>query len=460
MSSACAAVPLAIAFTLAQPATADWSAVQREAVALLQQYVRIDTSNPPGDVSNAADFLAGIIQKEGITVARYESAPGNVILLARLKGAGRAKPILLLHHMDVVPADRAQWKEDPFSGVLRDGHVWGRGAVDMKALGIIHLLAFLALKRQRVPLARDVMFMAVPDEEAGGRLGARWMIERHYEDLDPEYVLDEGGFGSRDLFAPGRHVFGIAVAEKKIMWLRVRADGVAGHGSQPHDRNANDRLLRALARLAAAPAPTAPLPVLDTMRRRLGTLAANTFMNAIQHSTTSVTSLRSGVGDPPRPNVIPSIAEATLDCRVLPGTSGRAWLAEIARRLGDPELKIEVIYESEDPVVTPEDTPLFRALAAAITRRHPDAVVTPMPIPYGTDSNSFRPRGVKSYGLFPVTLPAEVAASMHSDAERVPVGELGIGVRILFEALSEMVRDGSIGNRPIGGSGQRRSAIR
>jgi acetylornithine deacetylase/succinyl-diaminopimelate desuccinylase-like protein len=433
-------IAFALALTLAQPITSDWSAIQREAVDLLQQYVRIDTSNPPGDVSKAADFLARILQKEGVAVTKYESAPGKVILLARLKGAGRAKPLLLLHHMDVVPADRTRWAEDPFGGRVRDGQVWGRGAFDMKAAGVLHLLAFLALKRHNVPLARDVIFLAVPDEEAGGLLGARWMIDRHYAELDPEYILDEGGVGSRDLFAAGKHVFGISVAEKKIMWLRIRAEGTAGHGSQPHDRNANDRLIRALGRLAAAPPPTASLPVLDTMRSRLGALADNKFMNAIQHSTTSLTSLRSGVGDPPRPNVIPSIAEATLDCRVLPGTSGEAWLAELRRRLGDPELKVEVIYESEDPVVTPDDTPLFRALAAAIVRQHPEAVVTPIPIPYGTDSNSFRPRGVKSYGLFPVTVSAEVAGSMHGDAERVPIDELAIGVRILVEAITEISR--------------------
>jgi acetylornithine deacetylase/succinyl-diaminopimelate desuccinylase-like protein len=431
---------MSFVFALVIAQSADWSAVQHEAVALLQEYVRIDTSNPPGDVTRAAAFLTRVLRADGIEPTRYESAPGKVIVLARLKGSGAAKPILLLHHMDVVPADRERWARDPFGGELAAGHVWGRGAVDMKGAGIVHLLAFLALKRQRVSLARDVIFMAVPDEEVGGEFGARWMIERRYAELDPEYVLDEGGFGSRDLFAEGKHVFGISVAEKKILWLRVSAEGIAGHGSQPHDLNPNDRLARALARLLAEPTPAAPLPVLETMKRRIGPLAANTFTNAIQRSTLSITSLRSGVGDPPKVNVIPSVADATLDCRLLPGVSAAAWLADLGRRLGDPELKIEIVYESEDPVVTPDDTLLFRALEAAIMRHHPGAIVTPITIPYGTDSNSLRPRGVKSYGLFPVTLTAALAASMHGDAERVPVAELATGVRILFEALSEAAR--------------------
>jgi acetylornithine deacetylase/succinyl-diaminopimelate desuccinylase-like protein len=414
-----------------------WTGVQAEATRLLQQYVRIDTSIPPGDVTKAADLLQGVLEKEGIAVTRYESGPGRSIVLARLKGSGPAKPILLLHHMDVVPADRSRWARDPFAAEIVDGRLWGRGAMDMKGIGVAHLMAFLTLKRQNVPLARDVIFMAVPDEEIGGDLGNRWMMEQHYADLDPEYVLDEGGFGSADLFAAGKRVYGISVAEKKILWLTLRAEGVAGHGSQPHDQNPNDRLVRALTRLLSEPAPTSDVEVLRTMRERVGTFAVNKFTNAIQHSTISVTTIRSGVGDPPKINVIPSVAEATLDCRVLPGTTREAWLAEIRRRLADPGITIEVTYESEDPVVTPIDTPLYRALEAAVLRDDPGAIVTPVLIPYGTDSNAYRPKGVKSYGFVPALLPADALASMHGDAEFFPVDELGRAARLLFEALRE-----------------------
>jgi len=409
-----------------------------EAERLLSEYVRLDTSNPPGDTRKAADWLASMLEREGIPVTRYESAPGKAIVYGRLAATAprtAAKAIVLLHHMDVVPADKTQWQTDPFTPTVKDGDLWGRGSMDMKGMGVSELIAFLRLKRERVPLARDVVLLAEPDEEVGGALGARWMIANHLGELDPEYVVDEGGVGSRDLFAPGKLVYGISVAEKKLIWLKVRARGVAGHGSQPHDQNPNDRLVKALGRLLGQPLPTADVSVLNTMKARVGTFAMNKFTNAIQHSTIALTWIRSGVGDPPKINVIPSVAEAGLDCRVLPGTSRDQWLEEIKRRLGDSSLEIEVVNESDDPIVTTTDSPLYRSLEAAITKRHPDAVVTPILIPYGTDSNAFRPKGVKSYGIFPAILPAEVVAQMHGDRERVPLAGVREAADILFDAV-------------------------
>ena len=258
-------------------------------------------------------------------------------------------------------------------------------------------------------------------------------------------MIDEGAFGSPDLFASGRLVYAISVAEKKILWLKIRATGVAGHGSQPNDQNPNDRLVRALARLLAEPLPgpsgaSVASGLVATMRERVGTFAENKFTNAIQHSTIAVTTIRSGVGEPPKVNVIPSVAEATLDCRVLPGTTREQWLAEIRRRLGDPALQIEVVNESDDPVVSRQDTPLYRNLEAAIHRRHPEAVVTPILIPYGTDSNAFRPRGVVSYGIFPAPVTAAEVASMHGDAEHLRVATIPEAAQVLFEAISETVK--------------------
>ena len=415
-----------------------------EAARLLQQYVQIDTSNPPGDTRKAADFLASIFAREGITdVTRYESEPGKAIIFARLRAtvsppAGKA--IVLLHHMDVVPADKSRWTVDPFAAVVQGDDMLARGALDMKAMGVAELLAFLRLKRERVPLNRDVILLAEPDEEVGGAMGARWMIANHFAELDPEYVIDEGGFGSRDAFAPGKLVYGISVAEKKIVWMKVRAEGVAGHGSQPHDQNPNDRLVKALERLLNQPLPSGNFSVLDTMKQRVGAFAANKFTNAIQHSTIALTWLRSGVGEPPKINVIPSVAEAGLDCRVLPGTTREQWMAEIARRLGDPTLKLELINESDDPVISPQDTPLYRSLEAAIKRQHPDAIVTPMLVPYGTDSNAFRPKGVKSYGIFPAILSADIVASMHGDAERVPIAAVDDAAQVFFEAVRDAAK--------------------
>jgi acetylornithine deacetylase/succinyl-diaminopimelate desuccinylase-like protein len=418
----------------------DWKQIESEALATLQTYVRINTSNPPGDVTKAADFLVDLLKREGIDVKRYESGPGRSIVLARLKGSGAgAKALLLEHHMDVVAADASRWARDPFGAEIAEGKLWGRGAMDMKGIGVTQIYAFLLLHRLRVPLTRDVILMAVPDEEVGGGLGAEWMRKNHYDELDPEYVLDEGGFGSRDMFTPGRLVFGISVAEKKIMWLRLRAEGVAGHGSQPHPLNPNDHLMRALNRLLSEPIPAGRFPVIEMMKERIGPLADNKFNNAIQQSTISITSLRSGVGDPPRANVIPSIAEATIDCRVLPGTTAAQWIKEIERRLADAAITIEVIYEGDDPVVTPQDTPFYRALESAVKRQHPDAVVTPMVVPYGTDANGYRSRGVKSYGFFAGIAPAAAIASMHGDAEFIPTDAIVPAIRILFEALRETV---------------------
>ncbi len=416
----------------------DWKTTVGEAVETLQHYLRFNTTNPPGDVTEAASFLQDILEREGLTVKRYEGAPGKVNLATQLKGSGNSKPILLLHHMDVVPADASRWNSiDPFGGELKDGHIWGRGAIDMKGTGVLQLYAFLTLARQKIPLNRDVIFLAVNDEEIGGTMGTRYLLDHHYEELDPEYVLDEGGIGSREIFVNGKLVFGISVAEKRALWLRVTAHGTAGHGSQPHDQNPNDKLIRALNRLFSQPFPTVPNAALDALVARLGPLAPNQFTNAIQQTTVSLTSLRSGVGDPPKTNVIPSLAVATLDTRLLPGMDAEAFLAEVKSKLGE-EIDVDVIHPASQSVVTPHDTAMFRALSGAITRHHPDATVVPTIIPFGTDSRMFRLRGAKCYGILPLVLSTELATSIHGDAERIPVDQFETGIRIFYESLVEV----------------------
>jgi acetylornithine deacetylase/succinyl-diaminopimelate desuccinylase-like protein len=428
---------LVVTGVFVQAQTPDWKAVDNEALETLKAYIAINTSNPPGDVTKAADFLTALLRREGIDVTRYESGPGRSIVLARLKGDGTGgKAILLESHMDVVPADPRKWAADPFTAQIEDGRLVARGAIDMKGISVSQLYAFIMLHRQHVPLTRDVLLMFVPDEEVGGDMGAAWMRKNHYADLDPEFVIDEGGFGSRDMFARDKLVFGISVAEKKIMWLRVRAEGVAGHGSMPHAQNPNDHLMRALNRLFAQPIAGAEFSVIKTLKARVGgELPQNKFTNAIQHSTISLTTLRSGVGDPPKVNVIPPVAEATLDCRVLPGTSAADWIKLIQQRLGDPTLKVEVINEGDDPIVTPQDTSLYRAFESVITRKYPDAIVTPIVVPFGTDANGYRAKGVKSYGFFPGIVPAATILSMHADDEFVPVDAIGQAIEIYFDAI-------------------------
>ncbi|MEX2491250.1 MAG: M20/M25/M40 family metallo-hydrolase [Nitrospirales bacterium] len=429
---------LLVPATTAMGQDVDWKTTIGEAVGTLQQYLQFNTTNPPGDVTEAAGFLQELIEREGITVTRYEAAPGKVNISARLKGTGKAKPILLLHHMDVVPADASRWDGvNPFGGELKGGHIWGRGAIDMKGTGVLQLYAFLTLARQKISLDRDVIFLAVNDEEIGGTMGTRYMLDHHYDELDPEYVLDEGGFGSREIFLDGKLVFGISVAEKRAFWLRVTAHGIAGHGSQPHDHNPNDKLMRALNRLFSTPFPTVSNAVLDALETRLGTLAPNQFTNAIRQTTVSLTSIRSGVGDPPKANVIPSLATATLDARLLPDMDAEAFLAEVKSRLGE-EIEVEVIHPASRSIVTPHDTPMFRSLSNALTRHHPDATVVPMIIPYGTDSRMFRLRGAKCYGILPLVLSTELATSIHGDAERIPVDQFETGIRIYYETLVEV----------------------
>jgi len=431
------------------PSSPDWQAIADQSLSTLREYVRIDTTNPPADVRPAAAFLERLLKAEGVEVHLFESSPGHVNLLARLEAtaptasaAAAPRPVLLLHHMDVVPVDRSRWNGDPFSGEISDGFLRGRGSVDMKSLGVIHVETLLLLKRMGVPRNREILLLATADEETGGEAGALWMIKNHWSDLNPEFVLDEGGFGSRDLIAAsGKLVFAVAVAEKRPLWLRVLASGTAAHGSQPLPDNAVERVDAALARILAwrdgrtrPRTPAALRPLLDAV----GPLAENKFTRAIQQDTISLTTFHAGVGDPPKVNVIPSRAEATLDCRLLPGTDADLFLSEI-RRVAGPEVTVETIRLAEAASPSSIDTALFEAIRKIIAREDSEAIVAPLLIPYGTDSNAFRARGATAYGFLPAEIDASIVASMHGDAEKFPVKELGRGVRRLYEILTEFL---------------------
>ena len=434
------------------PAPLDWVKLSDEAVENLRAYLRFDTQNPPANVSAAAAFLRCLLEKEGFQVRVYEPAPGKVNLLARLKGTGVRKPVLLLNHLDVVPVDASRWKVPPFGGVVQEGKIWGRGAMDMKGLGMIELMALVALKRagssgSGPALERDIIFLATADEETGGQWGALWMINNHYAELDPEYVLDEGGFGTRDILAPGRLVYGISVADKRPFWVRVIAQGTSGHGSQPIADNANVILMNALARVLDRPQPAAEIPLVRLMRQKMGgTFAQNKFTNAIQRNTISLTALRAGVGDPPKANVIPSHSEAILDCRLLPGESPEEFLRKLKEAAAEPRVKMEVIYVSAPNLVSSSETPFYATIERVLGRHSAGAgagagpgatVVAPIMVPYGTDGNSFRNRGATVYGFSPMVVDLAALSSMHSDQEHIPLDEFKKAVRILFDILSE-----------------------
>ena len=432
-----ALLPILICSRLVMAAEPDWNTLDKAAIDLLQRYIRVASINPPANMGPATALLRTELEKYGFQTTVYQSgAEGQANLLVRMPGRDRSKkPLLLLSHMDVVPVDRKAWSIDPFGGEIRDGSIWGRGALDMKGLGVQQLMALVALKQAGITPSRDILLLCSADEETGGTLGVRWMLEKHGSEIDAEYVLDEGGFGTRDVFSNNQLVFGVAIAEKQLLWLRIRARGTAAHGSQPIPDNANLTLLRAVEKALDLPATSKLNDVVRMMRDNVGELATNKFTAAIQRNTASLTTLRSGVGDPPKVNVIPSTGEATLDCRLLPGVNADEFISEMKARINDPRVTVELVQRSEDPGASSPETPLFAALRKAILKHHPSATVTPMLVPYGTDSAKLRQRRIPAYGFIPMVLDAKTLATMHSDEERIPVDEFLKGLHIYFDVL-------------------------
>ncbi len=427
----------AFSLTAAEP---DWIKWNRYALDLLQRYLRIASVDPPADTRPTAELIRGEFEKRGFHVTVYPAGPaGQTNLVLRLKGRdGSLKPLLLSNHMDVVPVDRAAWRIDPFGGTVKDGFIWGRGALDMKGVAVEQMVALMALQESGTVPARDIVMLCTADEEAGGVYGIQWMVKNHLADIDAEYVLDEGGLGSREALAGGKLTFGVSVGEKQLLWLKVKAKGTAGHGSQPITENANVILLRALERALDLPPSERKNETVAEMQRRFGTLADNKFTAAIQKNTISLTTLRAGVGDPPKANVIPSAAEATLDCRLLPGANGDEFISEIKARINDPRVTVETMSRSADPGSSNPNTPLFATIENAIKENYAGAIVSPMLVPYGTDSVKLRERGVTAYGLIPMVLDTATLATMHSDEERIPVDSFYTGIRVFYSVLGHL----------------------
>lgn len=419
---------------VAWAAEPQWPQVEQHALELLQQYVRIQSVNPPANTAAAAALLKAELQRNGFAPVLYTSgAGGQTNLVVRLKGRDSSrKPLLLLNHMDVVPVDAKAWDVDPFGAVIRDGYIWGRGTLDMKGIAVQQMTALIELKKAGVEPSRDIVMLSTADEESSGERGMQWMIANHPADIDCEYALDEGGMGTRDVLSPNKLVFGVSVGDKVILWLRLRAKGTAGHGSQPIADNANMILLEAIRKALALPEGGKTNPVVQEMKSQIGEFAQNKYTSAIQRNTISLTTLTSGL----KVNVIPSSAEATLDCRLLPGTNAEEFLSDIKARINDPRVTVETILSAPDPGMSRSDTPVFDDIRKAILKAHPGAIVTPMLVPFGTDSVYLQRRGVIAYGFTPMILDAATAATMHSDKERIPVGEFMKGLHIYYEVLA------------------------
>ena len=415
----------------------DWPKVQATALNLLQQYIRIESVNPPIDSRQASAFLKAELEKAGLHPKLLGNSPETMNLVVRLAGRDRSKkPLMLLNHFDVVPVDRAAWAMDPFAAVIKDGMIWGRGALDMKGISIMHLVSLITMKRMGVVPSRDIVMVTTCDEETNGINGIRWLIENHWKEIDAEWVIDEGGFGSREILSKDKLVFGIAVGEKQVAQLRLRAKGTAGHGSQPIADNANETLLRAIQKALAVPPATKQNPVVTDMLANIGgAMAVNKYTSAIQRNTISLTTLTAGVGNPPKVNVIPSTSEATLDCRLLPGVNAQEFISEVKARINDPKVTVELISSPDDPGASTSYTPAFEAIKRAVLKHNPGAVVTPMLVPHGTDSVRMRLKGVPSYGVTPMILDAATAGTMHSDQERIPIEQFFKGIRIFYDVL-------------------------
>lgn len=439
----------------AQAPPPDWTQVATQAATLLADYIRIDTQNPPGHTTDAVTLLEAQFRAAGIPSERIQHQPDKPMLLARLRGRGGAgKPILLLNHMDVVPADPTRWTFPPLSGEIRDGVVYGRGALDMKGLGVAMLVAMRLLAERNELPKHDIVFLAVPDEEVGGIDGTAWLAQHRPDLLDVAAVWDEGGMGSTDLLPVPALL--ISVAEKQVLWLKLVVEGPAGHGSRPFADAAPRRLTEALTRVLESPPAPRLTPITREVFRRIGRRTGGMEGFALRHlgnpvvwlfadgmlqqepwamamtrDTIALTMLDAGY----RPNVIPERAEAVLDCRLLPDTKPTAFIEALRHTIDDPAVRIEILQAPESAPPSPTDTPLFRAMRRAAHAVYPDAVISESIFLAGTDSRFFRHRGVPAYGFFPVLLPKEYTGTVHGVDERIPVAALGDAVHVIYEAL-------------------------
>jgi acetylornithine deacetylase/succinyl-diaminopimelate desuccinylase-like protein len=448
-----------------QPTTLTWEALLDEAKQHFQALLRFDTTNPPGNEYLAASYLQTQLETEGIESRIIEPAPGRVSVWARLAGTGTGRPLLLVSHTDVVPVERDQWHFDPFGAEERDGFIYGRGAVDMKDMLAMELTLFLHFARQvrttGQRLSRDLLLLAVADEEKDGTNGMAWIVKHMPELVDAEYALNEGGGMGLDL--GNQRIYLCEMAQKGSIHITLRAHGAPGHAAIPHGESAIARLARALSRITAAPLP---MHVIPTTQRFIQTIAATqsrtrrnlllqvmnpllsesilrmlpdrdmaNALRALLHNTASPTILQAGKAI----NVIPGEATAQLDCRIVPGQTVETLTAELHRRIGDKNVAIDAV--SNAPGYEMQPTPLFTAIQHAVAAQEPDALVVPYLFPAVSDSRFLAPRGVIPYGFVPHRpepgVPP-VQSLAHGHDERVSIANLEFGLKVLHHVIGEL----------------------
>ncbi|MCH8250616.1 MAG: M20/M25/M40 family metallo-hydrolase [Proteobacteria bacterium] len=433
-----------IACLIALPVFAE--SIEDEALAWLQDFIRIDTINPPGNETRAVEFIGNILDKEGIDYQTAESAPGRGNLWARLAG-GDEPALILLQHTDVVPADPAYWTTDPLSGEIKDGYVWGRGALDMKGTGISQLATFVSLHRAGIALNRDVILVATADEEAGGFFGAGWLIENHPEIFEGAGLLINEGGGGTDT-DKGR-VFSVEVTQKVPVWLRLTAVDKPGHGSMPNATSSVTRIVDALSIIKANPSPPHIVPAVDAMFQSLARNAApewadayanmpaaikapgfmsklqehSAFLHALTRDTCSITRFEASN----KINVVPPEAWAEIDCRILPDRPSDVFVDEMRELIKATGVEISVIM-AFTPAVSSTNTPLYRAIESVTAERHPGSTVMPSVESGFTDSHFTRDLGIASYGFDPIVVEEQEWSRIHGNDERVSVDAFKRGV--------------------------------
>ncbi|HEX7188452.1 MAG TPA: M20/M25/M40 family metallo-hydrolase [Actinomycetes bacterium] len=429
------------------------ASAQDEVVDICRDLIRIDSSNygdgtGPGERA-AAEHVAGLLSEVGLEPAVYESADRRTSLVVRWEGEDSSRPGLLVHgHLDVVPAEARDWTHDPFAGEIVDDCVWGRGAVDMKDMDAMVLATVRQWRREGRKPPRDVVLCFLADEEAGGKFGAHWMVDNHPGEFDgvSEAISEVGGFS----FSIGdERVYLIETAQKGIRWLRLVAEGRAGHGSMVNDDNAVTTLAEAVARIGRHDWPLRMTPTVQRFLEemsdalgveldlsdpepalaKLGTLAR--IVGATLRNTANPTMLRAGY----KHNVIPQSAEAFIDCRFLPGFEDEL-LATIDELIGPDVRREEVI--TDIALETTFDGPLVDSMVAALQAEDPGSRAVPYCLSGGTDNKSFSLLGIRGFGFAPLRLPAELDFSgmFHGVDERVPVDSLRFGVRVLDRFLA------------------------
>lgn len=435
------------------PQPINWDKVTQEATDLLSKYIQMNTTNPPGNELAAARMLKDKFLTDGIPATTWEPQPGRGIVAARMRGIGKHnKSIILLSHMDVVPANPKEWEVPPFSGSVKDGKIWGRGALDDKGPGVVELMAMLAIKRAGILLNRDVLFIATGDEEEGGRNGAQWFVDHESSVFsDAGFLLNEGG-GIRALSDNKRKAYVVSVTEKTPLWLKLTASGPPGHASDPPAETAVTRLVRALDKLSDYKTPIHVIgPVQDyyhTMamldhgpRQQLDLAAAlkdpdyqkkflsDPGQNARVRDTITPTVLSASQ----KTNVISETAYAEIDCRLLPGSDPKTVMSEIKKAIGDDTIKIDTILNFP-PISSPSRSQLMTAIDS-LARVHDQASVVPSMIIGFTDSHYFRQKKIVSYGFMPIEILPIEGKGVHGVNERIGVKELADGIQRMVQLL-------------------------